>query len=349
MEHLPDPDWYLDNVLAYAEPGGATAVSGPADEWQRWWRRQYLDAGDSLPARSAREQGFVLTTAQARDVGWTENDLRREIRRRRWSAPARGIASPVVVPREDTSRVAQRRRAALAATAAALLRPDQVIGGRSAAVLHGLPTFSIPDRPELTARRDVTMGRRTRAHIHSAKLPTDDIATWFGAPVIAVARTLADLGRHDRGAAIMAADAALRENLTTVQEIDRVLADAAGWPYIRRARHVLARASPLAESPLESLVRLALHDAGFPDPELQVEIGGFRVDFLWRTPRLILEADGRGKYTGDELWREKRRERELRRLGYRVERVTWEDVVANWSATRAHLARELRFLPGVGS
>ncbi len=47
-------------------------------------------------------------------------------------------------------------------------------------------------------------------------------------------------------------------------QLDDALAAARGWPGVRRARSVLALASPLAESPLESLVRLRLHDAGFP-------------------------------------------------------------------------------------
>lgn len=57
----------------------------------------------------------------------------------------------------------------------------------------------------------------------------------------------------------------------------------------------------------------------------------YRVDLLWRRWRLVLEVDGRLKYTGDELWREKRRELRLTRLGYRVERVTWADVVHDWT------------------
>ncbi|MGH8860210.1 MAG: endonuclease domain-containing protein, partial [Jatrophihabitantaceae bacterium] len=109
----------------------------------------------------------------------------------------------------------------------------------------------------------------------------------------------------------------------------------------RQARDVLALATPFAESPLESLVRLALHDAGFPRPVLQAQIADYRVDFLWPEQRLILEADRREKYTGDELWREKRREQRLRRLGYRIARVTWSDVRHNWPQTCRSLAVDL--------
>ena len=87
---------------------------------------------------------------------------------------------------------------------------------------------------------------------------------------------------------------------------------------------------------------MALHDDGFPPPQLQAEIAGFEVDMLWPDQRLVLEADGRLKYTDrDAWWREKRREQVLRRLDYHVERVIWADVLLNWLATSARLRRLL--------
>lgn len=106
------------------------------------------------------------------------------------------------------------------------------------------------------------------------------------------------------------------------------------------ARAVLALADRRGESPLESLVRLALHDDGFPVPRLQVRIGGYRVDFLWPEQRLVLEAAGRVTYAGQAMWREKQRERALHRLGYRVIRVFWSDL-RDWPALRSELWAEL--------
>jgi very-short-patch-repair endonuclease len=64
----------------------------------------------------------------------------------------------------------------------------------------------------------------------------------------------------------------------------------------------------------------------------------YRVDFAWPQFRVVLEADGRGKYRGDELWGEKQRALALTRAGYRVVRVVWKDVLATWPATSAWLS-----------
>jgi hypothetical protein len=208
-------------------------------------------------------------------------------------------------------------------------------------VLHGLPVFELPDRPELTRAQAPGHGRRGSAHLYAAHVAAADVTRWFGVETTTVSRTLVDLARHDRRDAIMAADAALREGLASPGEIEQALTGAVGWPGVKRARAVLVLADARAESPLESLARLVMHDDGLPPPDLQVKIGGHRVDMLFRAQRLIVEIDGLGKYTGTEGRREKRRERQLRRLGFRVERLTWDDIVLHWPATRVWLRAAL--------
>jgi very-short-patch-repair endonuclease len=90
------------------------------------------------------------------------------------------------------------------------------------------------------------------------------------------------------------------------------------------------------------VTRLRILDEGLPAPMSQVWIGPYRVDFYWPEHRLVLEADGRLKYTDDERWDEKRREQAIRRYRARVsrvERVTWSDVLSDWPQT-AHLLRD---------
>lgn len=325
------------------------AELGPIVSWRRLWRDRWAGCGDDQAAQLARDQGFVISTAQVRGFGRTTNDVRRELRRQTWFAPMRGVLSPIV-PGVGAAFDVARDRAALMATGAVLLRPGQVASGRSAAVEHGLPVFRVPDRPQVTARQPLTLGRRSRTHVYSAGLADRDVAGWYGSAVTTASRTLVDLGRHDRRDAIMAADAALRECLVTRPDIDTALAGAVGWPYSRRAAAVLALADGRAESPLESLVRLALHDDGFPPPELQYAIGPYRVDFYWPEYSMVLEADGRVKYYAetraedDRAWLDKRREIDLIRCGVRtVERVVWADVLttAAWRRASSYLRARL--------
>jgi len=123
----------------------------------------------------------------------------------------------------------------------------------------------------------------------------------------------------------------MHEGLLTAAALDAAVARS-GWPGIRAVREVVPLASSRAESPLESLTRLCLVDAEVPAPELQVEIidpaDGWRcrVDMLWPAAQVVLEADGKVKYTDRELWREKLRQERLERLGYRVVRALWNDV-----------------------
>jgi very-short-patch-repair endonuclease len=166
-----------------------------------------------------------------------------------------------------------------------------------------------------------------------AGLDADEIALWYGVALTSVARTVVDLARADRGAGLAAADAALAERLTSRDALRAAAARCSGWPGNASARWVADHADPLAESPLESLTRACLMTGGLPRPQLQAVIRdelGFvgRVDLLWPVHRVIVEADGRVKYQQPrDVWNEKRRQDRLVRLGYRVERVTWADVV----------------------
>ncbi len=342
MLELPDPQWYLDNVLVHARPG----VSEPTDQgrarsWQRWWHA--LAATDDPILVAAAGQGFVLTPAQLRGLGVSRSTQRTRVRRGEWGVPMLGTVAPADVTPGAADRFdIARRQHALVAAGAALCRPGHTVGGRSAAVLHGLPTLEVPVPAELTAPGEAGLGRDASCHSFGAALAERSVERWFGVRVTDCARTVVDLARHDRRDGLMAADAALYERLIDRPALDRALIDAIGWPGVRQARAIVELATPLAESPLESLVRLALHDDGLPAPELQRIVAGYRVDMLWPDARLILEIDGLGKYGGPARSAEKRREQHLRRHGYRVERVTWDDLRHHWPETVAILRSALR-------
>lgn len=171
MEHLPDPDWYLDNVLVHATPAGPVPQAlGPAQRWQRWWQR--LADDPTRPLASAAAQGFVLTSAQLAGLGVTRSCARNHVRQGRWTAVGYGVTAPLDIrdlrldgATHEARRNEGRRRHALTAAGAVLRRPTAVITGRSAAVLHGLPVMWVPSVAEVTARGSVRLGRRSAAHL----------------------------------------------------------------------------------------------------------------------------------------------------------------------------------------
>ncbi|WP_375483207.1 hypothetical protein [uncultured Jatrophihabitans sp.] len=326
-----------------------TGSTTPIADWGRFW---WELADSSEVVRAASVHGFVLRVADLRALGVTRSRYRWAVRSGAWAAPAYGVVAPVDLRHgpdvgNSGAHLAARRYHAVQGTAAALVRPDDAVSGRTAAILHGLPTLMVPRLPELTSRAPDSIGVRRTVHLKAATLDSWQMSRWWGVEVSDVARTLVDLGREDGRDALMAADAALREGVVTVSELERALQLARGWPGTRRAREVLDLVDPRAESPLESLVRLALHDDGFPPPELQVWLGGDRVDLCWPDHGVVLEADGREKYTADERWAEKKREQRLRRRTEvrTVERVTWSDVTRGWAQTSEQLWASLGLAP----
>lgn len=81
----------------------------------------------------------------------------------------------------------------------------------------------------------------------------------------------------------------------------------------RRARRALTRIRVGAESVMETVVRLAVVDAGFPEPELNVDVhddsGVFlgRVDMAWADRRIALEYDGDHHRDREQFRRDQRR------------------------------------------
>ena len=165
------------------------------------------------------------------------------------------------------------------------------------------------------------IGRETPHVERSLELPTP---TEY--PVAPIALALARYLRCSRNAAapLMACDAALRQEHIVAADVNALLRG----PGSKLALERLALASPRARSPLETLARLQLHEAGVPfeDGVMIPHVG--EVDIVangW----LVLELDGY-TYHEDEFQfgLDRRRDRELIRQGYRVARFTRQDVKA---------------------
>jgi hypothetical protein len=151
-------------------------------------------------------------------------------------------------------------------------------------------------------------------------------------PVVGPAYCAVDIARH-LGArdGLLVADRVLHLGASR-EELAAVTIGMDRFPGISAARWVIEHADPRAESPLETLGRLAFLSAGLSAPLSNVWIctgrQWFRVDHLVPETGVIIEADGALKYDNraDAAVRiadDRERERLLRALGFGIVRYNW--------------------------
>lgn len=277
----------------------------------------------------------MATLGQLTSKGTSRRHVRRLVRQGRLLAVRRGVyTSPdraAAGAADYASGHALRVAAALAA-----LNFSAVGSHRSAALVHGLDLLGRADPQHVTLTRPPRRGSRSlrqRVSVHVARLPRHHVIVRDGVLLTSVARTVVDLARIGSFmAGVVAADSALRARKTTIEEINAVIADCAGWPGIRRAREVAAFSDGKSESALESIGRAAFHEHGLPPPRLQAWVGGEqgvvgRADYYWPEHGTIAEADGAIKYADPKkAIAQLDRDTQLRDEGYEVVHFTWWEI-----------------------
>ncbi len=106
------------------------------------------------------------------------------------------------------------------------------------------------------------------------------------------------------------------------------------WEWRRALRQAEFKRLPLASietdrtrSDLERDFLRLCRRHGLPAPEVNVKVGGWTVDFLWRAQRLAVETDFYGYHRGRTAFRDDRaRDLELRRRGFAIHRFSEEQI-----------------------
>jgi very-short-patch-repair endonuclease len=180
-----------------------------------------------------------------------------------------------------------------------------VLSHRAAGALWGIITA--PEVVDVTVPGDA--GRRSRdgIRIHrSSTLAPGDCTARYAIPVTKPARTLEDLRRTlpwNRFAAALREAEFLRPPIGDQFEPDHTRTELEARFLALCRRHRL------------------------PRPEVNVRVGRFRVDFLWRDQRLIVEVDGWEAHRTRSAFEEDRaRDVRLKLLGYTVVRFTWRQL-----------------------
>lgn len=269
---------------------------------------------DGRIALVADRQHGVIGLCQLCACGLGESGVRRRVRSGRLYRLHRGVYTP-----------GRRRLPRYGPVAAAVLAhaPGASASHRTAGWLRAL-------RHDGRVVVDVAVrspGRRRGGVItHSARrLRPQDISIVEGIPATSVARTLLDcapdIGR--RGTEKMVAEAE-RLGCFDLGAVRELLAHMAGHPgrgILRDAVVDAATAHGHTASDAEDLLLAAFRAAGLPEPEcnpaIRLDDGSFAYpDFLWRSARLVVEADPRGTHDTTANYRsDRRRDRALRRVG----------------------------------
>lgn len=261
------------------------------------------------------------------DAGFDRSVWRRAIDRGDLIEVSRGAA---VLP--GTQITPSIRIAATLITAG----PDAVASHRSAAYLWSV--YPIGDRPVDVIRPGGRILADAPHHRIETHRPTDaselQVMTRDGIAVTPPARTLIDLA----AVAPQRVSDALTElriaGFVTIEEIEQELErrpiNAPGMAAARDALH----AQLLLERPPDSVLEARFAELcvahGLPPMTFQVEILGYRVDFLVAGTNVIVECDGFAFHGKDprRVDLDRRRDADLVRAGYRVLRFTWRMITS---------------------
>jgi very-short-patch-repair endonuclease len=244
--------------------------------------------GEDRIARIAARQHGVVTLNQLRMCGIGEGAVRWRVQTGRLYPVHRGVYA---LGHDGLTHEGRWKAATLAV-------PNSVLSHRSAGELWELlppsdahPHITVPypaspaHRPDLRIHRSRTLGRMTSK---------DNI------PVTMPSRTLDDLRRT----------APEQEWRQATRE-----AEYRGLPLGIETDHTRSEAEA-------AFLRLCRRH-GIPHPEVNVRVGRFTVDFLWRAERLVVEVDGYRTHRGRQAFEDDRaRDLELREEDLRVRRFT---------------------------
>lgn len=241
-----------------------------------------------MPARRSRTRlTGPATAATAREAGLTAAQLRhRDVVR---------LSRDTFLPRSLAGNAAAR-------TAAVLLgAPERaVVSHLTAAALWevAVPVTREDDRVHLTVLPGSAVRNRADRVIHRTPHVPDDMTRRSGFPVTTPARTWRDLAAVLPPGPLLAVTDQVLARWCTPDDLRRQLDRRPGGRGSARARAVLPVADPRSESPMESVLRWLVHEAGLPAPVLQHVVvddaGRFcgRADLAWPHARVLVEFDG---------------------------------------------------------
>jgi hypothetical protein len=178
--------------------------------------------------------------------------------------------------------------------------PSAVVSHLSAAALWDFEVPLVPDdeRVHLIVSREERVRNRPDRVVHCSEVPPAETRHLRGVTVTSPSRTWVDLAAVVPPPALLAVTDQMLARRFPGDEFPAILRRSGGRRGVVTARCTLPWADPLAGSPMESVLRWLLVEAGLPRPVLQHVVrhpdGRFlgRVDLAWPEQRVAVEFDG---------------------------------------------------------
>lgn len=238
-------------------------------------------------------------------------------------------------------------RGVLSAAAHLLVEGRGVLCGHSAAEILGA-SCAPRGAPAEVLVPGGSQRSRPGLRVHRGALLDDEATVVGGIAVTTPVRTAYDLGRRrPLVEAVVGVDALSHRHGFDLVEVLRTSHRHLGARGSAQLPRVLRLANPLAESPMESRIRLAIVMSGLPVPVLQHPVGPYLLDMAYPALRLGIEYDGREHLTQERAMRDLDRQAHLTAAGWwKVLRFRKAEVLARPRTVAARVREQLAVFGG---
>jgi len=267
-------------------------------------------------AELLRRQDGVLTLAQAKRAGLSQDAINRRVRSGHWRRCARGVYFADDRPFTDAARVR---------VGVWCYGCDAVASGLAAAWWHGVTKYA-PDIVEVTVARNARLRKRAGTRLRRRDLARADIVERKGLRATELALTVIEAAVRQRGGAKLM-DSALQRHVD-LRELWRAHLRNKGRHGSPAARNLLQAAADGARSEAERLLVKLLREEGITGWRTNYPVGGYKVDVAFPKQKVAIETDGWAFHSDQEDFQNDReRQNKIALLGWKVLRFTWLDLV----------------------
>jgi very-short-patch-repair endonuclease len=278
-----------------------------------------------------RDQDGVITLAQARASGLSQDAVNRRVRSGRWLRCAPGVFFADDRPFTDAARL----RAAVWSYG-----PTSAASGLAAAWWHGMSRFA-PEVVDVTVPRVSNHRRRSGVRTRRRDLAPGDVVIRKGLRVTALPLTVVEAATRP-GGGMKLMDAALQRDLELSQLWHAHLRNKGrhGSP---AARRLLRAASDGARSEAERLLVSLLRRNRITGWKADYPVSGYQVDIAFPELKVAIETDGWAFHSDPEAFvKDRKRQNAIALLGWQILRFTWFDLTEHPQRVIAEIAAAIR-------